>query len=293
MDKQNLASEKNDLKLAAAALEKRRAGQKASVREAAALRRIERDREETLRWQYYATIPKGHYRILSGRQVTVLNAQAAEYNLPIGGATIDLAKLLTRLHDFLADNKYKLRALSDDDAENLIGASQSLKDAYLREKIKVTREQAIRARLERRALERIPDPPGFSPRGARPDRWNSASLGGRLERRFGKNARKMLDDALDNSQRQIDALVERHRTLTRRQRGTSAELAPRARPRSSSGLTAPWPPRGHRRGQRCRTECRLKRRSTPTIAPGIAGLHLSPRAASSGNVGSQWGLDWQ
>ena len=58
------------------------------------------------------------------------------------------------MHDFLADNKYKLRALSDDDAENLIGASQSLKDAYLREKIKVTREQAIRARLERRALER-------------------------------------------------------------------------------------------------------------------------------------------
>ena len=37
MDKQNLASEKNDLKLAAAALEKHRAGQKASVREAAAL----------------------------------------------------------------------------------------------------------------------------------------------------------------------------------------------------------------------------------------------------------------
>ena len=54
-----MASEKNDLKLAAAALEKRRAGQKASVREAAALRRIERDREEHFDGNITPRSPKG------------------------------------------------------------------------------------------------------------------------------------------------------------------------------------------------------------------------------------------
>ena len=197
----------SDLGLAKAALEKRREGKSPTRDEAAALRRIEKQKDHDLRRKHYASISKKDYRDLCGRQDKVLNEQAAEYGIPIGGAAIDLGAVLTWMHNFLAENKFKLKALSDDDAANLIGASQSLKDEYLREKIKVTREQAIKAQLERKHLERTLIPLDFLHETLGKVAGILRSLGGRLERRLGHHARKMLDDALDNAQRQINALI--------------------------------------------------------------------------------------
>ena len=83
-------------------------GQDLTKAERDALARYEKAKEERLRWQYYHTVPKKHYRAMSGRQDKVLNEQAKRYDLPIGGPVIDLEALLRRFHDFLAENAVKL-----------------------------------------------------------------------------------------------------------------------------------------------------------------------------------------
>ena len=50
---------------------------------------------------------------MSGRQTKVINEQAARYDLPFGGPTIDLPDVVRALHDFLA--KHAQRLASGDD----------------------------------------------------------------------------------------------------------------------------------------------------------------------------------
>lgn len=111
-------AEQIDRDLAKRALDKRRAGQTPTAREAAALRRIEKAREEELRWQYYSSIPQKHWRAMSGRQAKVINEQAQRYGIPFGGATINLAAVVKALHDFLAENKAVLTIDGDDDEQS-------------------------------------------------------------------------------------------------------------------------------------------------------------------------------
>src|SRR5574340_1554837 len=106
-----------DKQFAAAALAKRRAGQKPSREEAAALRRVERARDQQLRADHYRSIPKRDWQRWSGRQQKILNEQALRYGVPIGGATIDAAELARWLHEFLAANARKLAAADSDDPD--------------------------------------------------------------------------------------------------------------------------------------------------------------------------------
>src|SRR5687767_10418373 len=73
----------------------------------------EREKEERLRWQYYASIPQKHWRAMSGRQTKVINEQAERYGLPFGGPSVNLPAFVRAFHDFLADNAIKLA--KDDD----------------------------------------------------------------------------------------------------------------------------------------------------------------------------------
>jgi len=110
--------------LIASGLKKLQAKQKLSAREAAAVKRFERGREEERRWSYYRTIPQKHWREMSGRQAKVLIEQAEAYGLPFGGAVVDLPALAKALHDFLAANKFKLaRELTDE--ELIAGGGES------------------------------------------------------------------------------------------------------------------------------------------------------------------------
>src|SRR6186997_2738194 len=108
------ASARVDHDLVASAYRKVVNKQELSRAERAALKRHEKEKEERLRWQYYAAIPQKHWRDMSGRQTKVLNEQAARYGIPFGGANINLPAVVRALHDFLADNAYKL-ARDDDD----------------------------------------------------------------------------------------------------------------------------------------------------------------------------------
>ncbi len=103
-------SECVDHDLAERAIEKQGKGDAPTAQELGALRRIEKRRDEALRAEHYRTIPQRVWISMSGRQRRTIVDQAEKYNLPIGGATIDLAQLAKAMHDFLAANSAKLAA---------------------------------------------------------------------------------------------------------------------------------------------------------------------------------------
>ncbi len=136
------AAARVDRDLVATAYRKVMDGDELTKQERAALKRHEKDKEERLRWQYYAAVPQKHWRQMSGRQTKVINEQSARHGIPFGGASINLPAVVRGFHDFLADNAYKLAR--DDDALMQGAGSQALE--------RYREERAALARLDR--LER-------------------------------------------------------------------------------------------------------------------------------------------
>jgi len=132
-----------DQQLAAAALQKSRRGDVPTQQEQRALRRVQKADEERRRWEYYATVPKGHYLQLCGRPAKVVNEQADRYGLPLRGKTLNLELVLSAFHRFLADNKHKLVAVGEDP---MAGESSPMLEKWREEKWKL-------ARLERQERE--------------------------------------------------------------------------------------------------------------------------------------------
>lgn len=187
------ASQQLDQKQAAEAYRKALAGDALTERERLALKRFERDREEQLRWKYYATIPQKHWRRMSGRQTKVLHEQAERYGLPFGGAAVDLPKLARALHDFLATNAHKL---ARDDDSLLTGPASPALERY-------REERAALARLDR--LEREG---GLVDRNKMLDGMARVAAivrgaGDALQRQFGSGALDILLEALDEADREI------------------------------------------------------------------------------------------
>lgn len=180
-------------KLAAEAYKKVLGGQQLTQREQTALKRFEKEKEERLRWQYYAAIPQKHWREMSGRQTKVINEQALRYQMPFGGAVVNLPAVVRALHDFLADNAHKLA--KDDDAL-MQGTGSPALERYREERAlmarldRLQREQQLLPRDEvREALARI----ATILRGA----------GETLQRQFGQGAADILYEALDDGEREI------------------------------------------------------------------------------------------
>lgn len=187
-----------DKQLAAAALQKRRAGQKPSREEAAALRRVERARDDQLRREHYRTVRKRDWQRWSGRQQKILNEQALRYGIPIGGATIDLAAVVLWLHEFLAANNRKLAAADDEDPA-LAGASSPGLERY----------RLARAAREELFLER--DRGAWIPRDAvhaalAPFAAIIRRCGEVLQRKFGREAQQIVDSHLDRAAESLNRL---------------------------------------------------------------------------------------
>ncbi len=197
---------KTDRRLVAAALEKHRTGGKPSAAEKRALKGFRKAEEERLRWEYYKSIPKKDYLKLSNRHGKVVLDQGRRYGLPLEGRTLDLGKVLTAFHDLLARNKHLLAAGAEDPL--LAGASQSLKDAYVREQI---REKASKARLaeldvagrEKRTIYLEPAHEFFGVIAAR-----LRQCGEQLQKLHGPDAHRLLDEALDDIDAQLDPFFE-------------------------------------------------------------------------------------
>lgn len=182
-----------DQQQATAAYAKALRGEALSERERAALKRFEKQREEQLRWKYYATIPQKHWRQMSGRQTKVLHEQAARYGLPFGGAVVHLPELAKALHDFLATHATKLTA----DDPLLQGAASPALEQY-------RQERAALARMERRQRERqlLPREEVRAALGRIATLIRAA--GELLERRHGADAGQILLEALREAQLDID-----------------------------------------------------------------------------------------
>ncbi len=131
-----------DRELAATALAKRRAGEKPTGRELAALRRAEAARATQLRWQHYRSIPKRDWQTMSGRQVKVINEQAHRYGLPLLGRTIDLPAVVAALHDFLASNKHRLAGDGKDGRVSSREADRRYKQARAEREERKNQEEA-------------------------------------------------------------------------------------------------------------------------------------------------------
>jgi hypothetical protein len=183
-----------DRKAAAEAYRKVMEGKPLTSREQSLVRRFEKEKEERLRWQYYASIPQRHWREMSGRQAKIINEQALRYDIPFGGATISLPAVVRSLHDFLADNAQKL-ARDDDDL--MQGNGSPALDRYREERAliarldRLEREGQLLPRDEVRvALGRI----AAIVRGA----------GDTLQRQYGQAAADILLEALDDAGREIE-----------------------------------------------------------------------------------------
>jgi len=186
-----------DRELAAEALRKKQRGEKPTRDELRALRRVEAAREEELRWQYYATIPKGHWEQMSGRHVKVINEQADRYDIPLRGKTIDLPAVVKRIHDFLAEKKYVLTAAQSDSMTGAVTPAlekwREAKAQLARMDVKERKGVLLRREDVHDWLVRL----GTIMRGA----------ADRLQREFGKAALTILEEALQDYERELEQCV--------------------------------------------------------------------------------------
>ena len=160
--------------------------------ERAALKSHEKTKEEKLRWQYYESIPAKHWKAMSGRQTKVINEQAVRYNIPFGGAVINLPKVIKALHDFLAENKHKL-ARDDDDL--MSGPNSPALERY-------REERAAIAKLNRLERERELLPRDLVRQSMSRSAACIRQVGESLQKQFGDAAALLLYEGID------DALAE-------------------------------------------------------------------------------------
>lgn len=188
------AASRVDADLVARAYRKAMDRQELTREERGALRRHEKDKEERLRWQYYASIPQKHWRQMSGRQAKVLIEQAERYGIPFGGATVNLSAVVRALHNFLAENALKLAR--DEDPLMQGGGSAAL-ERYRDERAAMARMDRLEREgrllprdLAREALGRV----AAVLRGA----------GDSLQREYGPGAVEILNETLDDAQREVE-----------------------------------------------------------------------------------------
>jgi phage terminase Nu1 subunit (DNA packaging protein) len=183
--------------LAASGLKKRQAGGTPTAREQAAIRKLEKQREEEQRWQYYRTVPKKHWNLMSGRVNQVLKKQAEIHGIPLDGATIDLTKVVRWLHDFLAANRIILMRDEDEDAALMAGEGPAI------ERWRLAKAQIAEIELEQKRQRLLPIDEIH--RGLARSASIMRRAGERLERLFGPDARKIFDEAIDNAIRTAES----------------------------------------------------------------------------------------
>lgn len=134
-----------DRQLAAAGLEKRRAGRTPSARETAAIRRLERAREGEAQERAYAAIPLALWRSWSGLHDREIKKVAADFGLPIEGPTIALPPFVKAFHVFIDEHRYGLSIVAQKPAGKRprLGARTKLSNKH----VLILLEEAIAAGL--------------------------------------------------------------------------------------------------------------------------------------------------
>ncbi len=188
------ASEQIDDDLARSALKKRSAGQTPNQRELAALRRVERRREEAQRWEYYRSIPQKHWIELSGRQAKILKQQAAKYGIPFSEKVIDLGAVARGMHDLLAKYWRRFSELETDE-EMLDGATSPQLERW--RAIKASREEIRLSHDLDEVVSRTVVHDGLLRIAA-----VFRTAGDAIQRQFGADAYEILEAAMTEAERE-------------------------------------------------------------------------------------------
>lgn len=141
-----------DRALVKSALEKMNAGKSPNAREGAAIKRAESSNEEARRWAFYRSVPKKHYREMSGRAARVLIDQADTWKIPCKGPTVDVTAVVKWIHDFIAGNSHRL--IEDDQDSDDSKALERMRNASA-EKLEMEVAQTRGELLPRGLVEEV------------------------------------------------------------------------------------------------------------------------------------------
>lgn len=153
---------------------------------------------EAERWQAYRSIPKKHWREMSGRQAAVLHNQADLYGVPLRGRHIDLSAVVRWLHDFLAERKHDLNRQAPPKEVTPNTPALERKRMLEADKLEIQLEE-----LRRRYVSRDELREGWSRIAAILRR-----AGESLQRQHGAEAHQILEDALDDADQAIEQAFE-------------------------------------------------------------------------------------
>ena len=201
------AHEQIDQQLAVSALQKRKSGETPSSKELAALKRIEKAKDEENRRWVYRTISKKHYEQLSGKPRKTIHEQA-RYGLPIGGSIIDLNFVLRWFHDLLEKltrTKSGRQFLAGQGSGLDTDGSSEANDKGFWQK-RYQKEKAKLARLDRLQREGRLIDSDLSTTCWTLIARRLQQLGDSLQKGFGPIPAKMLNAALEDCKREVDAV---------------------------------------------------------------------------------------
>jgi len=169
------------------------------------LPKLSRAQKEEVFRQMASALPKKLYLEASGKSTQVCHEQADRWEIPLRGRTIDLRAILQRFHAILVEHGRKLSAIAS--ADELDPAVQDASSPYLEEKRKWESKQA-RLKYETAAQQRI--------RRDDVDKGLEAlavilqNAGEALLRQFGPDAQRIVNDALEDFDRNIPMLFGAH-----------------------------------------------------------------------------------
>lgn len=169
-----------------------------SQAEERAVKKFEKAEAEKRRWAVYESIPKKDFVAMTGRQVKVLNEQAARYGLPMGGATIHLPNFLSALSGFLAKHWARFEKEIDQDALMTGGNTPAL-EQYRTHKAELARLDVLARKRELLPREEVR---AGMLRVAAVYRESSAIL----VRMFGPEAAKVLADMNDDALAEVEQM---------------------------------------------------------------------------------------
>ena len=185
-----------DREQASDCLRKRKLGQKPTRQEVAALRRVEQRQDDESRWRHYDSIPKRHWAEMSGRSRQIIIDHAKRHGFPTADRTISLPNFLRYLYDWLAKNSRKLHAPETED-EMLIGSGNANSPAL--ERFRSIKADLAAHELREKEGDVIDSGKIRQAHGQMASVLRSASDS--LQKQFGPEAHRILDDALEESLR--------------------------------------------------------------------------------------------
>ena len=180
-----------------------RNGQRLTTRQSRALSRWQRSWLSAIRESLYAALPTQLWQKSSGCRRQQIDEQGQTYGLPIAGKTINLPALARALHRFIAEHWTSLRAAKDDG----VGAPAEPASPEL-ERWRRARADMAELDLEQRRGDLV-DRREFQALLLRTAHI-LRGLGESLQRQYGPDAQGLLDEAIDDVEREVQRHFARY-----------------------------------------------------------------------------------